>query len=117
MNSFIQRYDDQVTGQLSGWDRLVFRGTLRMLCFAEGMMGYLSRTVVLLKPVFYSWPWRTRPSHDRAFDQASLAAAEEAGRPVQYLASPRVRKGQYALSILLDDSMTARSLGVRCARA
>ncbi|NOZ39511.1 MAG: hypothetical protein GXP24_04710 [Planctomycetes bacterium] len=72
MGSFIQRYDDQVTGQLRGWDRWGFRGTLRMLCFAEGMMGYPSRTGVLLKPVFYSWSWRTRPSHDQQRCEAFL---------------------------------------------
>lgn len=100
MDSFIQRYDDQVTGQLSGWDRLVFRGTLRMLCFVDGMSGYLSRAGVLLKDF---------GEHAQAMTghliEASLAAAEEAGRPVEYLASPKVRKDQYAQNILLDDSI------------
>ena len=41
MNQFIQKYDEKVTGTLSGWDRVVFRGTLRMLCFVDGMMEYL----------------------------------------------------------------------------
>ena len=49
MNQFIQKYDENVTGTLSGWDRVVFRGTLRALCFVDGMMGYLSRAGVLLK--------------------------------------------------------------------
>jgi hypothetical protein len=31
MNSFVQRHAGSVTGMLSGWDRLRFRGTLRML--------------------------------------------------------------------------------------
>ncbi len=49
MNQFNQKYGESVTGTLSGWDRLVFRGTLRTLCFAQGMMGYLYRAGVLLK--------------------------------------------------------------------
>ena len=31
MNQFIQKYEEKVTGTLSGWDRVVFRGTLRVL--------------------------------------------------------------------------------------
>ena len=46
---FIQKHDEEVTGTLSGLDRVVFRGTLRMLCFVDGMTGYLSRVGVLLK--------------------------------------------------------------------
>ena len=41
MNQFIQKHDEYVTGALGGWDRVVFRGYLRMLCFVDGMMGYL----------------------------------------------------------------------------
>jgi hypothetical protein len=40
MSQFIQKYEEKITGTLSGWDRIVFRGTLRMLCFVDGMMGY-----------------------------------------------------------------------------
>ena len=43
MSQFIQKYEEKITGTLSGWDRIVFRGTLRMLCFADGMTGYLTR--------------------------------------------------------------------------
>ena len=49
MNQFIQKYGENTTGTLSGWDRVVLRGSLRMLCFADGMMGYLYRAGVLLK--------------------------------------------------------------------
>ena len=49
MNALIPKQAEQVRGELSGWDRIVFRGYLRMLCFADGMMGYLYRAGVLLK--------------------------------------------------------------------
>jgi len=29
-----------IAGVLSGFDRLVFRGTLRSISYAEGMLGY-----------------------------------------------------------------------------
>lgn len=41
MKSFIQKYEKDVMGSLSGFDRLVFRGTLRRLSFREGMASYL----------------------------------------------------------------------------
>jgi hypothetical protein len=100
MNQFIQKYDEKVTGTLSGWDRVVFRGTLRMLCFVDGMMGYLSRVGVLLKDF---------GEHAQAMTgrliEASLAAAEETRRPVEYLQSPKTRKDEYARNIALEDDI------------
>ena len=39
MNALITKHSEFVIGELSGWDRIVFRGTLRLLCFVDGMMG------------------------------------------------------------------------------
>lgn len=100
MNALVPRNAEHVTGELSGWDRVVLRGTLRMLCFADGMMGYLSRIGVLLKDF---------GDHAQAMTgrliEASLAAAEEAGRPVEYLESPKTRKDEYARDIALNDGI------------
>lgn len=41
MQRFIQQHADQVTGVLSGFDRLRFRGTLRFLAYTQGMFSYL----------------------------------------------------------------------------
>ena len=49
MNEFIAKCGDQVMGVLSGFDRLVLRGTLRAICYKQGMEGYLSGCSVLLK--------------------------------------------------------------------
>jgi hypothetical protein len=46
---FIAAHQDQITGVLSGFDRLVFRGTLRPIAHAAGMRQYLSRNEILLK--------------------------------------------------------------------
>jgi hypothetical protein len=37
MNEFISRYADHISGVLTGFDRLVFRGTLRNIAYAQGM--------------------------------------------------------------------------------
>ena len=49
MCPFIQRHQDNVTGVLSGFDRLVLRGTLRTLSYTAGMMNFLYAIGVLLK--------------------------------------------------------------------
>ncbi|VAX36560.1 hypothetical protein MNBD_PLANCTO02-1979 [hydrothermal vent metagenome] len=41
MNLLIQKYQGNTMGTLKGWDRIVFQGTLRALCFAEGMPGHV----------------------------------------------------------------------------
>jgi hypothetical protein len=86
---------------LTGWDRLVFRGTLRMLAFAGGMAAYLSRIGVLLK----DFGDHAQAMTDRLI-QASLTRAEAAARPVNYLPSPGIRKDEYARQIARADGVT-----------
>jgi len=101
LNALVPKNKDHVIGVLSGWDRLVFRGTLRMLAFAGGMAAYLSRIGTLLKDF---------GDHAQAMTeqliQASLKRAEVSGRPVQYLQSPSIRKDDYARRIAKDDRIT-----------
>jgi len=42
MQQFIEKYRDQITGVLSGFDRLVFRGTLRRLNYGGAGDGAIS---------------------------------------------------------------------------
>lgn len=100
MNQLIRKYDEEVTGILSGWDRVVFRGTLRTLCFVDGMMGYLHRVGVLLKDFAEHAQAMTR-----RLIEASLAAADEARRPVEYLESPKTRKDEHARNIALKENI------------
>jgi hypothetical protein len=49
MNQLIQKYRKKVIGVLSGFDRLVLRGTLRAISYTAGMMNFLYDMDVLLK--------------------------------------------------------------------
>jgi hypothetical protein len=49
VEQFLSRHAGNVIATLSGFDRLVFRGTLRMLAHRGGMMSYLWAVRVLLK--------------------------------------------------------------------
>src|SRR6476660_8278959 len=49
MEPFISKHAQAIIGTLSGFDRLVFRGTLRFLAHCAGMSSYLWTMGVLLK--------------------------------------------------------------------
>src|SRR5438105_7981331 len=94
MNSFLLRHAGSVTGMLSGFDRVRFRGTVRILSNASGLMALLSHLSVLLKDFK-----QFASSMSEKLKCASLAAAMEAGRPVRYLPSSRICKEEVAWQI------------------
>ncbi len=100
MEEFIQKHKGKVIGVLCGWDRLRFRGTLRILSHAEGMMAYLNRAGVLLK----NFGGFVEGKSDE-LKAAIHARAKELGRPVVYLDSSRICKEEVALDIAKRDEI------------
>jgi hypothetical protein len=100
MKSFIQKYENDVMGSLSGFDRLVFRGTLRRLLYPGGMDYCLAFLGVLLKD-FAQYVLQVTAR----LKEASLAVAQATGRPIQYLASSQVRKEGLAREIAARDRL------------
>src|SRR5450759_3572344 len=101
MNKFIAKFADQIQGTVSGFDRLVFRGTLRRIVYETGMKSYLWQNQVLLKE-FGKHVEQT----SQRLKAASLQAAQEAGRPVQYLPSSQVSKEEIARGIAAKDKVS-----------
>ena len=97
MKQFIRKHGPSVSGVLSGWDRILFRGSYRVLCVAAGMMQYLWYTSILLKHFGIHAEAMTR----RLLD-ASLAAAHRLDRPVLYLPSSATRKEDVARRVLAE---------------
>lgn len=106
MDSFVQRHAANVIGMISGFDRLLFRGTLRRLASAGGMSSYLSYIGVLLKD-FGDWSMELT----ERMKESSLAVARRAGRPVRYLPDPSVRKEDLAREIAKQDGIDS---GLAC---
>jgi hypothetical protein len=80
MSSFIDRFRSSITGVLSGFDRLVFRGHLRSLTYSRGIRQFLWDRQVLFKD-FTAW---AKPHTDLVkSDFADLAAT--VGQEVEYL--------------------------------
>jgi hypothetical protein len=101
VKTFIQKYEHDVMGSLSGFDRLVLRGLLRRLFYPNGMDYCLAFLGVLLKDFGqYVLQVTTR------LKEASLALARRTGRPIHYLASSQVRKDELAREIAARDRLT-----------
>ena len=98
MDAFIQKYQKNVTGVLSGWDRVRMRGMQRILANVGGMMSYLSHMGVLLKD-FGGFVERTCIQ----VRQASEEAARRLDRPVLYLRSSGTDKYKQAVEIARQD--------------
>jgi len=94
------KYGDKIKGVLSGFDRLVFRGTLRSLCYGAGMQAYLRHAKVLLKDFGHH-----AEEVSARVKAAALAWASESGRPIQYLGSAKVSKEETARAIAARDGI------------
>jgi len=77
VKQFLSKYAECVIGTLSGFDRLVFRGTLRMLAHRRRIASYLNAVRVLFKD-FAVHP----EAMTHRLRQASEALARGTGRPI-----------------------------------
>lgn len=100
MQRFIQQHAHQVTGVLSGFDRMRFRGTLRLLAHTQGMLKFLNHMHVFLKD-FKAYAQgiteRVRTAAER------LAQAHR--RPLMYLDSPKISKEDTARHLAQRDGI------------
>jgi hypothetical protein len=94
MKRFLQRFGPLVLGVLMGFDRYRFRGSKRKLCYAKGVMTYLSCTSVLLKTFKESYARETT----QRLCQAIEKPAEQAGL-YQFLNNSKVSKEETALAM------------------
>jgi hypothetical protein len=97
MERFVARYGSLVTSILSGFDRLVFRGTLLPLMRELGMYTFLKRSGVRLldyKPYVLATSERVKG--------AALRPAQEHERPIHYLPSSTVDKEAFARRLLAE---------------
>jgi len=104
---FITNHADKITGVLNGFDRLVFRGTLRPIAYVGGLKRLLWDHHVLLKDF--------GPYAQRLTDQlreASSRQAQKMHRPIQYLHSSATDKEAVARKIMQRDGITEGLIAV-----
>lgn len=98
MERFLTRHTDRVVAILSGFDRMLFRGTLRSIAYVKGLDIFLSSHRVLDKDF---GTFAAGVSEHLKTHAERLAAT--AGRPFRYLHSPRLSKEDIAREILRRD--------------
>jgi hypothetical protein len=105
MQEFIAKYQDRILGTLSGFDRVIFRGSLRRLNYgwwdgklqarvALGMEQYLGQNQVLFKN------YREHVKKvSEAIKERSVGPFREKGLPVEFVRSPKIDKDEMARGI------------------
>jgi hypothetical protein len=100
MERFLTRHKDRIVGTITGFDRILLRGTLRCISHCKGMWVFLSSQHVLLKEY---GQFVQRLSHE--ISEHGKAFAAERGRPYQYLTSSSLSKEQLARKIMEQDQI------------
>lgn len=101
MRQFIKKHEQRITGTLSGFDRVRFRGTIRMLAYAAGLAGWLNDRRVLLKQ-FKDFSLELTET----VKSSVSTMAEAAGKPIRYLASSSLSKQDLVRELLRREGST-----------
>ena len=118
MQKFIEKYQEEILGTLSGFDRLVFRATPRRLnnlyqdhgrgvLVAKGMQEYLWQNKILFK----NFGEHVKSVSERV-KNAFLKPFQEQKRPFEFIRSPKVDKDERARQIAAKDKIDS---GLICA--
>ena len=101
MEGFIQRHQEDVTGVLSGFDRLLFRGTLRSIAYGDGLDRFLGALGVRYKD-FGSFALGL----SERLKTHAQQVAQAGGRPFVYVSSSSQSKEDMAKAIAQRDGVT-----------
>ena len=100
MQTFLDRHREKIVGVLSGFDRILFRGTWRCLEYQKGFEAFLATHRVLYK---HFGAFAQRLSDEVKTHAKAFAAKHD--RPLIYLASPAVSKEDFARRIMQRDGI------------
>jgi len=98
MKRFLERHRDRIIGTLSGFDRMLFRGSLRSIAHVKGLEIFLYSHHVLMKD-FSSYVLKLS---ERLVAHAK-ELAHQAGRRYVYLPSSKESKEELALQIAREE--------------
>jgi len=100
MKYFIEKHGGSIAGTLSGFDRMTFRGTLRVLAVAGGMAYFLREMGILVKDFGAFVEDATR-----RMKEASLETARRMKRPIVFLKVSSQSKEEIARGIMEKDDI------------
>lgn len=98
MERFLKRHRGRVTGSITGFDRVLFRGILRSICYLEGLNYFMGNQRV---------PFKGFKAFVEKFSAGVRKRAEEiaqrAGRPLIYVAASRTDKEKLVREVMERD--------------
>jgi len=98
MKRFLERHQGRITGTLSGFDRMLFRGTLSSITHVSGLEIFLYSHHVLMKD-FSNYVLKL----SETVVEHAKELAGKGGRPYVYLPSSKESKEELALQIVKRD--------------
>jgi hypothetical protein len=98
MERFLDRHKDDILGTLSGYDRILFRGTLRSISYVTGMEIFVSSQGVLFK----NYQAYVESLTDEVVAHAKQYA-EQAQRPYIHVKSPNESKEELVRELLKEN--------------
>lgn len=98
MERFVKRHEGRIKGIISGFDRILFRGTIPSINYREGLERWLWSQGVPLKDFA---PFVEKVS--KRLKENAESIARKAGRPFEYLYSPQASKEKIARKIMEKD--------------
>ena len=112
MEQFITKHRAQVLGTLSGWDRVRFRGTFRVLSVVAGLFTWLNEQGVLLKDFK-----RFAEGLTGQLRASVEMVAEAAGKKIVYLESAALSKEALVQELLPRGSRAGTDLHLQLCRS
>lgn len=100
MERFIKQHEGCIAGIIAGYDRMIFRGTLRSLCYVKGMDFWLSGQKVLLKDF-----GKYADGISKEIVRHVEGMVEKQQRPLKYLGSAKDSKEEMARKIAEQDGV------------
>jgi hypothetical protein len=93
--SLTDRYDEQIVGVLSCYDRVMITGTVPVICYAAGMTQFLHASGIRI----FDYPTFAQTLRDRVREAAASIAAE-AGMGIEHISKASVRKEDVVARVL-----------------
>ncbi len=101
MNEFISKHQEDIQGTLSGFDRMRFRGTFRVLAVAKLLMAWLRHQKVLIKD-FGDFA----TSLTQRLKQAVEQVAKQRMRDIEFLRSSKYSKEDLVAELIRREGLT-----------
>jgi len=108
METFLQQFGSKIKGVLTGFDRIVFKGCLRHLAYADGAAKFLARRGVLNKD-YKAWMLEQSAALVAACEKIAL---EQTGERVAHIPSLRERKEELAHARMRGKGVSCGLVGV-----